>query len=70
MGWHKNFRHLFKKEKDLSIFKRFVMPALGVARCLFMMVATYFAHGKSILWFLLVFAFAILLGWFFNRKKP
>lgn len=63
------FIFFMKKEKDLSPFKRFVMPSLGVASCLFMMVATYFAHGKSILWFLLVFVFVIALGWLFNRKK-
>ncbi|MDL2323614.1 APC family permease [Ruminococcaceae bacterium OttesenSCG-928-A16] len=53
------------KEKDLPPFKRFVMPVLAIACCLLIMVAAYFAHGFSIVWFLLVWAVCTGLGWAF-----
>ena len=35
-----------KKEKNLSVFKRFVLPILSVLACLFMIFATFYAHMR------------------------
>lgn len=76
-----------KKEKNLSVFKRFVLPILSVLACLFMIFATFYAHGIApflnakeagkgfsfpILFYLIVFAFVMLIGFFYSdffKKK-
>ncbi len=39
------FIQFMRKEKELSVFKRFVLPILGLAGSLFMVVAAIYAHG-------------------------
>lgn len=58
------------KEKKLGAFKRFVMPLLAILGCLFMIVAACFAHGFSVLFYLIIFAVILLIGFFVrtNRK--
>ena len=51
-----------KKEKGLPPFKRFVMPALSICCCLFMVVAAIVGHGVNVLWYLLVFAVIMMIG--------
>ena len=34
-----------------------------------MIVAAVFAHGKNVLWYLLVFAVFMAVGWFFRKEK-
>lgn len=58
-----------KKEKGLSAFKRFVMPALSCLSCLFMMVAACFSHGRAVLYYLMVFAVIMLTDALFSGKK-
>ena len=57
------------KEKDLGTFKRFVMPALAIISCLFMMVAACFAHGMSVVYYLIVFAVIIAVGACFRKNR-
>ena len=63
------FIMMMKKEKDLSVFKRFVMPILSVIGCLFMVVAALFAHGKAVGYYLIIFAVLMIIGSFFINKK-
>jgi APA family basic amino acid/polyamine antiporter len=56
------FIKFMQKEKELSFYKRAILPGTAVLCCLFMMVATYLSHGQAILWFLLVFAAAMVIG--------
>lgn len=67
------FIQFMRKEKEFSILKRFVMPSLGVLSCLFMIYATYFAHGKDIIDFMIVFAlvmgFGAVLDFRFRKRK-
>lgn len=56
------FLMLMKKEKALGVFKRFIMPALSVAGCMFMVVAACFAHGMDVVYYLLVFIVIMLIG--------
>lgn len=56
------FIMLMVKEKDLSGLKRFVMPILATAGCVFMIVAACFAHGISVAFYLIVFVVVMLIG--------
>ena len=63
------FIMLVRKGKDLSTFQRFVMPILAILGCIFMMVAACFAHGISVVYYLIVFAVIMLLGARFRTNK-
>ena len=56
------FIMLMVKEKDLSALKRFVMPILATAGCVFMIIAACFAHGISVAFYLIVFVVVMLIG--------
>jgi APA family basic amino acid/polyamine antiporter len=60
---------LIKKEKGLRVFQRFIMPILATLGCIFMMVATCFAHGISVVYYLIVFAIVLIIGAFFRINK-
>lgn len=57
------------KEKELGPFKRFVMPVLAILGCLFMIVAAFFAHGLSVVFYLIVFGVILLIGFFFRNNR-
>lgn len=63
------FLMLMKKEKDLGTFKRFIMPALSIIGCVFMVVAAYLAHGMSVVYYLIVFAVIMIIGSVFLEKR-
>ena len=60
---------MMSKEKGLHPFKRFVMPVLSIASCLFMILAAIFAHGMGVVWYLIVFAVLMLLAVPFYHKN-
>ena len=65
-----------KKEKDLGVFKRFVLPSLSMVACIFMVFAAVYAHGITpykaaaaegrfscpVLFYLIVFAVIMAIG--------
>jgi len=65
-----------KKEKDLGIFKRYVLPITSIAACVFMVFAAVYAHGITpfqaaqeagkfsfpVLFYLILFAVIMLIG--------
>lgn len=69
------------KEKDLGVGKRFVLPAVSIAACLFMVFAAVYAHGITpyrnaaanggfsfpVLFYLIVFAAVLLAGFLFKK---
>ncbi|MBE6662745.1 MAG: amino acid permease [Ruminococcaceae bacterium] len=69
-----------KKEKELGFFKRFLLPALAIVACGFMVFAAVYAHGITpfraareaggfslpVLFYLIVFAVIMLVGFFFS----
>ncbi len=61
------FLMLMAKGKDFGPFRRFVMPALAVLGCIFMMVAACFAHGMSVVYYLIVFAVIMAVGAFLHK---
>ncbi len=59
---------LMVKAKDLSPFKRFVLPALGLACCLFFAYAIWNGYGwKQCVGFLIFFLVVELIGAFFKN---
>ncbi|MEG2204091.1 MAG: APC family permease, partial [Oscillospiraceae bacterium] len=63
------FLMLMKKETDLPTMKRFVMPALAVCGCIFMMVAACFSHRIAVVYYLIVFVLVLALGVPFSTPK-
>ena len=72
-----------KKEKDLGAFKRFVLPAVAILACAFMVFAAVYVHGitpylsakeagKSslpVLFYMILFAAIMFIGKLFIGKK-
>ena len=63
------FFMLMKNEKDLSTFKRFIMPALSIVGCVFMAVAACFAHGMRVVYYLIIFIIIMIIGYFFRPGR-
>ena len=60
------------KEKGLHPFKRFVLPALSIAGCVVMVIASVLSHKMSNVYYLVVFAVVMEIGafvYFYRRKK-
>lgn len=62
------FIMMIKKEKELSTFKRFVMPILSLAGCVFMIIAACFAHKMAVVAYLIIFAVVMVIGAFVINK--
>lgn len=60
---------LMRKEKDLSVLKRFVMPFLAICGSLFMIYAACFAHGMAVVAYLCIFGVVMFAGVFFAAEK-
>lgn len=69
VGYIPIFIMMMVREKELPPFKRFVMPALSLCGCFFMVAAAIVSHGEDILWYLIVFAVIMAVGLLFKRKK-
>lgn len=68
------------KEKDLGVFKRFILPILSMIACAFMVFAAVYAHGITpyntakangtfsfpVLFYLILFGVIMLIGFFFS----
>lgn len=60
------------KEKDLSPFKRFVLPTLSILGVCVIVYASIDKHGMKNVWYLVVFAVIMLAGYLvtgINKKK-
>ena len=69
-----------KKEKDLGVFKRFILPIAAMLACAFMVFAALYAHGFApymkaaesgefsfpVLFYFIVFAVIMIIGFFFS----
>ena len=70
-------------QKELGVFKRFILPIASVICCAFMVFAAVYAHGVTpylaakeaggfsfpVLFYLIVFAVIIVIGYFCNRRS-
>ena len=73
-----------KKEKSLGVFQRFVLPIAAILACAFMVFAAVYAHGITpfnnaqeegkfsfpVLFYLVIFAVVMLLGFVFRNGNP
>ncbi len=62
------FIMMMKKERSLNTFKRFIMPALAICACIFMVVAAYYAHGQAVFYYLIIFAGVMAIGLITNPR--
>ena len=56
------FVQWMRKEKDENTLRRFVVPALGVCGCVFMVIACIFGHGMTCFWYMLFYLAVMALG--------
>lgn len=71
------------KEKDMGVFKRFVLPTAAIITCLFMVFAAVYAHGITpyltakangkfscpVIFYLIVFAVVLIIGSIFRKPR-
>ena len=58
-----------RKEKDQSVMRRIVMPILALCGSVFMVIACVLGHGMSCVWYLIVFAVVMAIGFLVGRRK-
>lgn len=72
-----------KKEKDLGIFKRFILPGLSIVACAFMVFAAVYAHGITpyqaaqaegkfsfpVLFYLIIYVVVLVIGALLRKPK-
>jgi len=72
-----------KKEKEMGVFNRFILPILSIIACLFMVFAAVYAHGITpylaakangtfsfpVLFYLIIFAVVIIIGAIFRKPQ-
>lgn len=63
------FLSMMIKEKELSAFKRIIMPILAVLSCIFMIFAAFYSKKISVLYYLIIFAVFMLVGILCMKKK-
>mgnify|MGYP000205344401 CR=1 FL=1 len=62
------FLMMIKKEKEIGIFKRVIMPIVSIIGCIFMIVAACFAHKMAVVAYLIIFTIVMLIGSLFVNK--
>ena len=63
------FIQWMRKEKDQSVMKRFVFPALAIFGSLFMVFACILGHGMSCFWYLIVFVVIMCIGGLMDKRR-
>lgn len=63
------FLNVMRREKELSAFRRYVMPVLSIACCIFFCIAAVVSHGKAVLAYLIVFTAIMALSVPFYRRE-
>jgi amino acid permease-associated region len=62
------FMHI-RKEKELPVLQRFIMPILGIGASLFMVLAAIVSLGEKIIYYGIIFLVAMVLGCVLKGKK-
>lgn len=57
------------KGKEFGAFKRFVIPTLALCGSIFMIYAAVESHKMGVLYYLIVFAVFMFMGWLFDIKN-
>ena len=58
-----------RKEKDQPVLRRFVLPILALCGSVFMVIACILGHGMACVWYLIVFAVIMAIGWLVERNR-
>ena len=58
-----------RKEKDQPVLRRFVLPILALCGSVFMVVACALSHRMGCVWYLIVFAVVMALGWLVDHRR-
>ena len=58
-----------RKEKDQPVLRRFVLPILALCGSVFMVIACILGHGMACVWYLIVFAVIMAIGWLVARNR-
>jgi len=57
------------KEKEMGVFRRFVMPILSILSCVFMVYAAIVAHRMAVVYYLIIFVVIMLIAIPFRKPK-
>ena len=52
-----------------KLFLAFLALALALCACAFMVYAAFAGHGVTVLYYLVVYAAVMGIGWLFDRRK-
>jgi APA family basic amino acid/polyamine antiporter len=63
------FFFMIKKETDLPTFKRFVAPIAAIVACAFMVFAAIYSHEMKIVFYLILFAVIMFIGFLFSLRN-
>ncbi len=63
------FIMMMVKEKELSPFKRIIMPLLALLSCVFMVSAAILSHKMTCAYYLIIFAVIMIIGAFFSKDR-
>lgn len=63
------FIMMMVKERSLNFFKRFLMPALALCACVFMVIAACYSHCKAVLFYLIIYFVIMAIGIMINSNK-
>ena len=58
-----------RKEKDMGIVKRFVLPILALCGSIFMVIACILGHRMGCVWYLIVFAVVMAIGGLVDKSR-
>lgn len=62
------FLKMIIKEKDLSVFKRYIMPIFALLSCIFMIIAACYSHGILVPFYLILFFVVMIPSQIFIGK--
>ena len=56
------FIQWIRKQKGTSVWQHYILPILAICGSVFMVIACLVSHGMGCFWYLIVFAFVMVLG--------
>ncbi len=63
------FLMIMKKEKQWGALRRYIMPAVSVMGCIFMIIAAIVSHRMSALYYMIIFAAVMLAGFLIGKRR-
>lgn len=55
------------KEKEMNVFKRFILPILSILACSFLVFVAIWTHKIAVVFYLIIFAVVMIIGFFFSN---